>query len=67
MSVEIRNKWIDECKRLAIMTENESLLESLIYTLGTSIGDDKELREVIDRKLTDSEKIKRAFWANVST
>ena len=63
---EMKNEWIDECKRLAIMTENESLLESLIYKLEGKIGDDEKLKEVIDRNLTDSEKIKKAFWSKIS-
>ena len=64
---EMKNEWIDECKRLAIMTENESLLESLIYKLEGKIGDDEKLKEVIDRNLTDSEKIKKAFWGKISS
>ena len=47
MSVEVLNEWINACKGLAIITKHESLLESLIYTLGDRIGDEQELMKII--------------------
>ena len=66
MTDEVLDHWVEECKRLAIITENESLLESLIYRLGVRIKDDESLKKVIDKKLTESERVKRAFWSKIS-
>ena len=61
MTDEVLDHWVEECKRLAIITENESLIESLIYRLGVRVKDDESLKKVIDKKLIESEKVKRAF------
>ena len=66
MSVEVLNEWVDVCKGLAIMTKNESLLESLIYTLGDRIEDDQELMKVIETASDGSKKIQQAIKASTS-
>ena len=66
MSVELLNKWGDACKELAIMTKNESLLESLIYSLGDRIEDDQELMKVIEATSIGSRKIQQAIKASTS-
>jgi len=66
MNDEVWCDWVEECKRLAIMTENESFLERLINRLGIRVNDDESLKKVIDKKLTDSERVKRAFWSKIS-
>lgn len=43
MSIEVLSEWLDACIALALRTYNESLLESLVYTLGSEIQDYKEL------------------------
>ena len=66
MSIEVLNEWIDACKGLAIMTKHESLLESLIYTLGDRIGDDQELMKIIEAASIDSRKIRQALEKSAS-
>ena len=66
MTDEVLDHWVEECKRLAIITENESLIESLIYRPGVRVKDDESLKKVIDKKLTESERVKRAFCSKIS-
>jgi hypothetical protein len=61
MSGEVLGAWVDTCKQLAIKTKNESLIESLIYTLPEGIKYDQELMEVIKLAAVDSGTIRRAI------
>ena len=65
MSTAVLKEWTDECKKLAVNSKNESLLESLIFTLGKEIYDDQELMETIKTASKDSVKIQRALQKSV--
>jgi hypothetical protein len=47
MSKETRAEWVRACVELAVDTHDESLVESLIYTLHGKQHENQELREVI--------------------
>ena len=34
MSIEVLQQWLEKCVELAVRTQDDSLVESLIYTLG---------------------------------
>lgn len=60
MSVEILRVWIDACVKLAVETRNESLLESLVYTLGARVKSYADLNAVIALISSSSSKIRLA-------
>ena len=62
----VRNEWISKCIVLAIKTQDESLIESLVWTLGSSVSEDKTLLELAKSKSASSTKIRNALF-NVST
>ncbi|GAB6283328.1 MAG: hypothetical protein STSR0008_20900 [Ignavibacterium sp.] len=58
--MSVTKEWINKCISLAIDFKNESLIESLIWTLGVNINKYPNLFEIAN-KMTTSDKIKRAL------
>lgn len=48
MSVDVLTKWRDKCVELGCKTRDESLLESLIYTLGPHYRQNTALNSVVE-------------------
>ena len=61
VSIEVWQKWVDNCISLAFATKDESLLESLVYTLGSSIKNNLELWELIVQASKNSRSLQRAL------
>jgi hypothetical protein len=61
MSIGILREWIDSCVNLAIVSRNDSLLESLVYTLGSRIIDYDALNSAIKERAANSRKIQLAI------
>ena len=61
MSEEILKRWIGVCTSIAIRTRNESLLESLVYVLGSKVAAVSELSKVIAAESLTSDKIALAL------
>ncbi len=57
---EVRETWISKCADLAVDSQDESLIESLIWTLRSDLLKFKELSEIVKRLSSNSLKIKRA-------
>ena len=61
MSMEVRNKWIDACATYAVEFKNSSLLETLLYTIGTDVKKYDGFYDVV-KELSDSDpKLKKAL------
>jgi hypothetical protein len=61
MSVEVHKDWTGKCVELAIRTKDESLLESLIYTLQKDVKEFEGLQLAIDAAIIGSRKIQLAL------
>ena len=60
MSVEVLRMWMDACVELACETHNESLVESLVYTLGRRVESSPELQRVVTLVSGSSQKVRLA-------
>ncbi|MBA3632043.1 MAG: hypothetical protein H0W58_04410 [Acidobacteria bacterium] len=58
---EVRNAWISKCADLAVESQDESSIESLIWTLRADLPKFKELSEIVKRLSSNSPKIKRTI------
>jgi hypothetical protein len=61
MSFEVLTAWTDQCVKIALKSNDESLLESLVYTLGSNLSEYPNLESTIISKSSKSSKIKCAL------
>ena len=66
MSIEVLRMWVDACVDLACETHNESLVESLVYTLGRRVENAPELHRVVKLISGSSQKIRLAVERSCS-
>jgi hypothetical protein len=64
MSVELLKQWRDRCVELACESRDESLLESLIYVLGSAYHQNPALAAVVESKAATSLKVRKAALRN---
>ena len=60
MSIEVLRMWMDACVALACETHNESLVESLVYTLGRRVESAPQLQHVVTLLFASSQKVRLA-------
>lgn len=58
---EVRDSWISKCADLAVDSQDESLIESLVWTLRSDLTKFKKLSETVTQRGNYSPRIKRAI------
>ena len=59
----IRIAWIKRCEEVAVLTENESLVESVVWVYGSNIPKESSLFECASRLAVNSTLIRKAVTA----
>ena len=67
MSVDQHSQWLDKCIELAIQSHDESLVESLVYTLGKRYQEHANLNALIEEMAQASPCVSKAVQRQCST
>ena len=61
---DLRRRWIEKCERMALATHDESLVESMIYVLGSAVRKHHGLFSLAEKLSANSTKIASALAKN---